>query len=74
MNRAEAVRQLDEALNALDWAVQALCLTHPDVSDYVHTQGAEAYVQAKREHDARVQKLLDVRKELNTMANRLEAA
>jgi hypothetical protein len=64
--------KLDAVLESLDWAVQALCDAHPDAADYVHTQGVDAYVRAKREHDARVEKLLGVRAEINALANAAE--
>jgi hypothetical protein len=72
MTTAERIEALDAALNSLDWSVSALCATHPDPADYVHTVGADAYVAAKEAHDSRLQRLIDVRAELNALANRLE--
>lgn len=72
MSRTDRLRRgalLDEALNALDLAVQALVATRPDECDYTVAEHDAALV----EHEARVQKLIAVRAEINAQANKLEA-
>jgi hypothetical protein len=59
--------QYCDAAHAVDAAVTSLCENGPNGRDY-YPQGQPAFFQAQAEHDARVKKLRQVRKELNEIA------
>lgn len=65
-NRAVLVAQLENAVNALRAATDAVAACNPNGRDY-YTQGESALVEAQREHASRLARLLTVRDELSAI-------
>lgn len=59
--------QYCDAAHAVDAAITSLCENGPNGRDY-YPQGDDAFTQARDQHEARVKKLREVRKELNEIA------
>lgn len=65
-SREELQRQLDAASDACREAMQALMAAAPNGRDY-YPQGYDALGEAFREHTARLQKLADVRNDIEVL-------
>lgn len=61
---------LEEAHWKLREAIEALAKIGPNARDY-YPQGVDAYSTARAEHGARLQKLIDVRIELEQIAEHI---
>lgn len=60
--------QIDDAFMAIDAAIEALAKAAPNGRDY-YVYGSEAYTQAADQHQARMQKLREVRDQLMAIMN-----
>lgn len=65
-SRAALVEQLENAVNALRTATDAVAACNPHGRDY-YTQGENALAEAAREHASRLARLLTVRDELSAI-------
>lgn len=75
LNGTSADRLLEDIYYAdakISEAVEALAQTAPNGRDY-YTKGNGALERAQSQHSARVQKLLDVKKELEQIAEVIDA-
>lgn len=66
-SREALISQLESAVMSLDAAIMALGEAAPHGRDY-YPQGPDAYSKARGEHDARLQKLDEVKRELEHQA------
>lgn len=66
-SKEELSRQIEEAYSALGEALRKLAEMSPNGRDY-YPQGADAIYKAQDEHRARMQKVQDIRKELEELA------
>jgi len=64
------LEQIENAYGKLGEAIKALANAAPNGRDY-YPQGSDAIYRAQDEHSARMKKLLEVRKELEDLANAL---
>ena len=69
----ELAARLEAAGAALFSAREALALTAPNARDY-YPQGPDAHGRARREHDARARRLLEVQEELVQLHEHVVAA
>lgn len=69
-SKEELERQVEEAYSALGDALCKLANMAPNGRDY-YPQGADALYKAQDEHRARMQKITDIQKELEELAEYL---
>lgn len=69
-SKERLLEAIEEAYTAVGVALEKLSETAPNGRDY-YPQGPDAINQAQDEHRARLQKLQDVREELEYLANAL---
>lgn len=70
-SKERLLEDIEEAHQAICFAIEKLSASGPNERDY-YPQGSAIFEQARTEHCSRLERLLSVRKELETLAEAID--